>query len=140
MSIKFFNASFSKPATTIGVMGGLSAIVMQVAPKLGLLGDSNHSKQKTILRRTIRETNFVTLWVIFAYLAFELPIYFFDINIEGIFAGWAAIVPLISVLIGFLPDVDRRFLSPPSLLQAICHYRHRLAMRSVMMGMLCSLQ
>ena len=32
-----------------------------------------------------------------------MPIYFFDINIEGIFAGWAAIVPLISVLIGFLP-------------------------------------
>ena len=99
----FSTQVLSKPATTIGVMGGLLAIAMQVAPKLGLLGDSNHSTQKTILRRTIRETNFVTLWVIFAYLAFELPIYFFDINIQGIFAGWAAIVPLISVLIGFLP-------------------------------------
>ena len=93
----------NKPATTIGVMGGLLAIAMQVAPKFGLVGDSNHSKQKTILRKTIRETNFVTLWVIAAYLAFELPVYFFDINIQGIFAGWASIVPLISVLIGLLP-------------------------------------
>ena len=93
----------SKPATTIGVMGGLLAISMQLAPKLGLLGDDNHSKRKTIFRKTIRETNFITLWVIFAYLAFELPVYFFDIDLQSIFAGWAAIVPLISVLIGFLP-------------------------------------
>ena len=93
----------SKPATTIGVMGGLLAISMQLAPKLGLLGDDNHSKQKTIFRKTIRETNFITLWVICAYLAFELPVYFFDIDLQSIFAGWAAIVPLISVLIGFLP-------------------------------------
>ena len=93
----------SKPATTIGVMGGLLAISMQLAPKLGLLGDDNHSKQKTIFRKTIRETNFITLWVICAYLAFELPVYFFDIDLQSIFAGWAAVVPLISVLIGFLP-------------------------------------
>ena len=99
----FSTQALSKPATTIGVMGGLLAIAMQLAPKFGLIGDSNHSKQKTIFRKTIRETNFVTLWVIFAYLAFELPVYFFDINVQGIFAGWAAIVPLISVLIGFLP-------------------------------------
>ena len=99
----FATTLFDKPATLLGVIGGTLAVVMQLAPRLGLRGDIGFSRHGTILRRTVKETNFVTLWVILAYLVFELSIYFLAIDLKSIFEGWAVLTPLISVLIGFLP-------------------------------------
>tara|TARA_B100001059_G_scaffold172935_1_gene173138 strand:- start:123 stop:1313 length:1191 start_codon:yes stop_codon:yes gene_type:complete len=99
----FATTLFDKPATLLGVIGGTLAVVMQLAPRVGLRGDVGFSRNGTILRRTVKETNFVTLWVILAYLVFELSIYFLAIDLKLIFEGWAVLTPLISVLIGFLP-------------------------------------
>ena len=70
----FATTLFDKPATLLGVIGGTLAVVMQLAPRLGLRGDIGFSRNGTILHRTVKQTNFVTLWVILAYLAFELSI------------------------------------------------------------------
>ena len=99
----FATTLFDKPATLLGVIGGTLAVVMQLAPRVGLRGDIGFSRNGTILRRTVKETNFVTLWVILAYLVFELSIYFLAIDLKLIFEGWAVLTPLVSVLIGFLP-------------------------------------
>ncbi|MBH69254.1 MAG: hypothetical protein CMM58_12945 [Rhodospirillaceae bacterium] len=106
-----FATSFcEKPATTIGVVGGSLALMMQLGPRLGCLGDANFSKTGTVFRKTIRETNFVTLWVVSAYLAFELAVYFFGLDLKSIFGGWAVMTPLISVVVGFLPGCGPQIL------------------------------
>lgn len=106
----FATTLFDKPATLLGVIGGTLAVVMQLAPRVGFRGDVGFSRNGTILRRTVKETNFVTLWVILAYLVFELAIYFLAIDLKLIFEGWAVLTPLISVLIGFLPGCGPQIL------------------------------
>lgn len=53
--------------------------------------------------RVIADTNFVTVWVIAAYLAYELGIHYSGIDLKSWFQGWAPLVPMMGVLVGFLP-------------------------------------
>ena len=58
------NPLFDRPATFLGVIGGVLALTMRLAPKFGVTGDKAFSDNGTIIRRTIADTNFVTTWVI----------------------------------------------------------------------------
>ena len=53
--------------------------------------------------RVINDTNFVTVWVVIAYLVYELGIHFSGIDLKSWFALWAPLAPMIGVVIGFLP-------------------------------------
>ena len=58
------------------------------------------------VRRSIvplADTNFVTVWVIGAYLVFDLSVYFFAIDLKQVFSGFTLFTPMIAILIGFLP-------------------------------------
>jgi len=99
----FANPLFDRPATFIGVIGGVLALTMRLAPKFGVTGDKAFSDSGTIIRRTIADTNFVTTWVIGAYLVFELSVYIFGLDLKNLFTGVAFYTPLIAILIGFLP-------------------------------------
>ncbi|MEK9799032.1 MAG: putative manganese transporter, partial [Alphaproteobacteria bacterium] len=87
----------------IGVVGGVLALTMRLAPKFGVTGDKAFSDSGTIIRRTIADTNFVTTWVIGAYLVFELSVYMFGLDLKNMFTGVALYTPLMAILIGFLP-------------------------------------
>ena len=99
----FASPLFDKPATLIGVVGGALALTMRLAPKFGVTGDKAFSDSGTIIRRTIANTNFVTTWVIGAFLVFELSVYIFGLDMKNLFTGVALYTPLIAILIGFLP-------------------------------------
>ena len=99
----FASPLFDKPATFIGVVGGALALTMRLAPKFGVTGDKAFSESGTIIRRTIANTNFVTTWVIGAFLVFELSVYIFGLDMKNLFTGFALYTPLIAILIGFLP-------------------------------------
>jgi hypothetical protein len=99
----FASPLFDRPATFIGVVGGVLALTMRLAPKFGVTGDKAFSDSGTIIRRTIADTNFVTTWVIGAYLVFELSVYIFGLDLKHLFTGVALYTPLIAILIGFLP-------------------------------------
>ena len=92
-----------KPGTLLGVMGGTLAITMRLAPHFGIKGDVQFSDQGSVLRRTIADTNFVTVWVVFAYLIFELSVYFLALDLKSLFDGYALLTPLFAILLGFLP-------------------------------------
>ena len=92
-----------RPATLLGVIGGTLAISMRLAPRFGLTGDSVFSDGGGLVRRTISDTNFVTVWVIVAYLIFELSIYFLELDLKSVFDGWVLLTPLMAILLGFLP-------------------------------------
>ncbi|MDZ7748308.1 MAG: putative manganese transporter [Halofilum sp. (in: g-proteobacteria)] len=61
------------------------------------------SRPPTLRSRVINDTNFVTVWVLAAFLLFELGIHFTGADLGGWFAAWAPLAPLIAVLVGFLP-------------------------------------
>ena len=99
-----FASSFhQKPATLIGVVGGTLALAMRLAPYFGMAGDVGFSKSGGMFRRTVADTNFVTVWVIAAYLMFELTIYFTGVDLQALFDGLAVFTPLMAIIIGFLP-------------------------------------
>ena len=99
----FATGSIQRPATALGVIGGTLALTMRLAPYFGIKGDAGFSMGSGLVRRTIADTNFVTVWVIFAYLAFEISIYALDIDLKRLFDGWALFTPMIAIIIGFLP-------------------------------------
>ena len=55
------------------------------------------------LGRIVDDTCFITAWVVVAFLAFELPMHFAEIDLAALFALWAPLVPLLAVLVGWLP-------------------------------------
>ena len=97
------NPLFDRPATLLGVIGGVLALSMRMAPRFGVSGDTAFSESNTIIRRTIADTNFVTTWVIMAFLFFELSVYLFGLDLKNLFTGVAFYTPLIAILVGFLP-------------------------------------
>jgi len=99
----FTNDYLDKPASLLGVLGGVLAVTMRLAPRFGIHGDAAFLASGTILRRTIADTNFVTVWVIGAYLVFDLSVYFFAIDLKQVFSGFTLFTPMIAILIGFLP-------------------------------------
>ncbi len=115
-----FASPFSdKPATFVGVVGGVLALTMWLAPKFGFTGDKAFSGSGTIIRRTIAYTNFVTTWVIGAFLVFELTVYIFGLDMKNLFTGVALFTPLIAILIGFLPGCGPQVLMTTMYLSGI---------------------
>ena len=56
-----------------------------------------------IAGRIMADTNFITAWVVFAFLTYELGVQFTGADLGSAFALWAPLVPLAAVLVGFLP-------------------------------------
>jgi len=99
----FATGALDRPATLLGVVGGVLAMSMRLAPRFGMKGDAAFSAGGGLVRRTISDTNFVTVWVVFAYLVFELSVYFLALDLKSVFDGWALFTPMIAILLGFLP-------------------------------------
>ena len=53
--------------------------------------------------RVVGDTCFVTVWVAFAYLIYELGVHFTGVDLKVLFQTWAPLVPLIAILVGFIP-------------------------------------
>ena len=99
-------AFWPQPSVTIGAVGGILAVAMFLAPKLSKVAVSSSAVEKsfnTFAGRVISDTNFVTAWVVLAFLSFELSVYVFDVNLTRLFEGAVIFTPLIAILIGFLP-------------------------------------
>lgn len=62
------------------------------------------------LQKAAQDTNFVTAWVIVAFMAFELVAYFGHLDLPLIFSGWGAYMPLMGLLVGLLPGCGPQIL------------------------------
>lgn len=109
-----------EPVTLLGFAGGVLALLMWVAhfttepgqlcgtgrgPRSSVSANPNDRPDATpgIGSRIINDTNFVTVWVIAAFLLFELGMHFTGADLGQWFAAWAPLAPLVAVLVGFLP-------------------------------------
>lgn len=91
-----------RPDQVIGAAGALLSILLwSLAPS----GSNEAAACRTGggLSRTIQTTNFVTVWVIAGFLVFELTVAATGVELGLLFETWAPLVPLLAVLVGFLP-------------------------------------
>jgi hypothetical protein len=58
---------------------------------------------RSLFQKIAQDTNFVTSWVIIAFLVFELSMHFTGFDFEYFFSQWGALTPLIAIIIGLLP-------------------------------------
>ena len=106
------------PVLWIGFIGALLCVTMWAFnPNSGpsitnLSGKIVETKGwKIHLERVIIDTNFVTVWVILAFLVFELGILWSGFDLKIVFDVWAPIVPLMAIIIGFIPGCGPQILA-----------------------------
>lgn len=104
-----FGATLAKhePTLWIGATGALLCLLLWAFsnPEQGHVGQevTDINGQSSMLKRVMKDTNFVTSWVVFGFLAYELGVHFTGSGIESWFQTWAPFVPLIAILVGFIP-------------------------------------
>jgi hypothetical protein len=103
IDLLFQNPLISQPGTYLGFVGGAFCVFLWAAPAILKGSRINNSKIPAYLRNTIADTNFVTAWVVFAFLIFEIWIFSFNVDLESLFEGFALYLPLIAIIIGLLP-------------------------------------
>ena len=97
------NPFITKPGTYLGFFGGLFCLFLWVAPNILKGSTVNNAKIPAYVKNTIADTNFVTAWVVFAFLIFEIWMFSFDIDLESLFSGFAFYLPLVAVVFGLVP-------------------------------------
>ena len=81
--------------------------------------------------RVVGDTCFVTVWVVFAYLIYELGVHYTGIDLAELFRVWAPLVPLMAIFVGFIPGcgpqvvVATMYLNSPLLMRPITRSRSR---------------
>ncbi len=103
------------PTVVIGALGGVLSVLMFAIPKLiATYGGKNDAStapvMPTITSRIIGDTNFVTAWVVMAFLLFEVSVYLFGVNLNDAFRGYAVFAPLVATLLGFIPGCGPQIL------------------------------
>lgn len=102
--------SVSSPATIWGFVGGSLCFSMWALPRIFTQIPTRQVHENGIIGRTISDTNFVTGWVVIAFLMFELMVHFANFDLSTVFSPMAAFTPLIAILIGFLPGCGPQML------------------------------
>lgn len=87
----------------LGVLGSVLSIVIWALSPTQATTMAACRPEGSLLTRVALNTNFVTVWVVVGFLAFEIGRQTSGISAGGFFAAAPAIVPLLGVLVGFLP-------------------------------------
>ena len=97
---------FGMIAIGIGITGAsLSILIWAISPVNAVTASKDHP-----FTRTAEETSFVTVWVIVAYISYEYSYSFLGLDLEGLAdTGWI-IVPLLAILVGFIPGCGPQIL------------------------------
>ncbi len=91
---------------SIGLVGAaLSVSVWAISPVNAITLSKDHP-----FTRTTEETSFVTVWVIVAYLAYEYAYAFFGLDLAGLAEAAWIFIPLLAILIGFVPGCGPQIL------------------------------
>ncbi len=97
------NSYFHNTATLIGFIAGSLLIIFHLISSKGIIYNKTSLHCETYLERTYLDTNFVTVWVIIAFLLFEIIIYLTAFDLKILFSNYIIFTPLIAVLVGFIP-------------------------------------
>jgi len=91
------------------VFGNAPLIISLIGTAVGLyiwststLQAMTHQKDSAVTRMA-EETSFISIWVIFAYLVYDYIVAFGGFDLEAAFSSVAVLLPLIGIIIGFVP-------------------------------------
>jgi hypothetical protein len=109
---------FHLKAGTINIIGAAAAIVSillwaisrDITDYESAVSEDPNEQTNTLFQRVAQDTNFVTSWVICAFLLFELTLYWTGFNLASAFTEWSAYIPLMGVVIGLLPGCGPQIL------------------------------
>jgi len=62
------------------------------------------------IQKTAQDTNFVSAWVIMAFMLFELSIFFTQLDLVSLVSGWGIWMPMIGLAVGLLPGCGPQIL------------------------------
>lgn len=83
----------------VGLSGTAIGLTIWVTSPLQAMTHSSDAP----LTRMAEETSFISIWVIGAYLGYDYIVEFAGLDLETMFSSIAVLLPLIGVLIGFIP-------------------------------------
>ena len=88
---------------SIGTGGGVLALGMWLTRGGKEPECSGACSMRSQGRKLIEDTNFVTAWVVFAFIGYELAVTASGLDLAGLFGIWAAAVPALASAIGLVP-------------------------------------
>lgn len=93
------DAILGVPVAWIGLAGAMAGLaIWAVSPVTAMTNPADHP-----VTRMAEETAFISVWVIFAYLAYDYAALYLGLDIRAMFAAIAPVLPLIAAAIGFVP-------------------------------------
>ncbi|NUW67880.1 hypothetical protein CKF94_07150 [Vibrio coralliilyticus] len=112
------NELLSLPAMSIEWLGAgliiLSMLLWSLTKEIKDYESTVSEDKKTVsshpLQKAAQDTNFVTAWVILAFMAFELIAFFGHIDLAATFSGWGVWMPLMGLAVGMLPGCGPQIL------------------------------
>ncbi|WP_333003095.1 putative manganese transporter [Vibrio coralliilyticus] len=112
------NELLSLPTMSIEWLGAgliiLSMLLWSLTKEIKDYESTVSEDKKTVsshpLQKAAQDTNFVTAWVILAFMAFELIAFFGHIDLAATFSGWGVWMPLMGLAVGMLPGCGPQIL------------------------------
>jgi hypothetical protein len=112
------NQFFNLPSLSIEWLGTILIIVCMMLWALtkeiddykSAVSEDEKSIESHPLQKAAQDTNFVTAWVIVAFLVFELTTAMAGINLAELFSGWGVWMPLVGLTVGLLPGCGPQIL------------------------------
>ncbi len=94
-----FEATYGSLPLYVGLAGTAIGLWVWATSSLQAM---THVKDSPITRLA-EETSFISVWVIGAYLAYDYVVAYGGLDLEALFSSIAILLPLIGILIGFIP-------------------------------------
>ncbi|UXI03334.1 putative manganese transporter [Photobacterium sp. TY1-4] len=103
---------------TISIIGAVAALVAMllwatsrdVTNYQSAVSEDPKPTTNTLFQRVAQDTNFVTSWVVGAFLLFELTIFWTGLDPTEFFSQWYILLPLMGVMVGLLPGCGPQIL------------------------------
>ncbi|MEJ2763616.1 putative manganese transporter [Photobacterium sp. MCCC 1A19761] len=104
--------------STISIIGAGAAFVAmllwatsrEVTDYQSAVSEDPKPTANSLFQRVAQDTNFVTSWVIGAFLLFELTLHWTGLDPTVLFSQWHILLPLMGVMIGLLPGCGPQIL------------------------------
>lgn len=118
--------------TLFGAIAGFTAILLWSLSSTGdsyekVTSEESKTSQTGWMSKVAMDTQFVTSWVVAAFLVYEICTFYFGLDIAASIKGWGALVVLFTVLIGFLPGCGPQILVTSLYLQGSIPFSAQLS-------------
>ncbi len=90
---------FGVPVQLVALTGAAIGLFIWATSPLQAMSNSKDAP----ITRMAEETSFISVWVIGAYLAYDYAAQYAGLDIPGLFNSVAPLLPLIAIVIGFIP-------------------------------------